>query len=340
MNPIVKLDIFKNLLGEGENAEQRREESDEGESEEGARMTEVKLERDDLKTLMREAMAAGREDAMAAMSSKTPSAKGGVDDETGDINALSVKLSNFWTEDPDSWFDRADNQFLVRGIKEDATKFAYVVQALDYAQHKEVRAIIRNPPKGASYAALRKALVSAFGRTELDKNTELLNLKHLGDRDPRSVARDIDALCEDPASLPRAVMINLLPQDVRTALATVEGLDTHHKVAEQAYIVMNMRKDRGSINAVKQQRQWAPSEDEDTQEVDAIQQRRKPQRGRGNGKPSSMPGPQSNSKRREELFVCFAHKKFGSGAFTCKPGCTFEGFPLAQRGAGNGSAGR
>ena len=60
-------------------------------------MMEVKLECDDLKTLMREAMAAGREDAMAAMVSRTPLAKGGVDDETGDINALSVKLSSFWT---------------------------------------------------------------------------------------------------------------------------------------------------------------------------------------------------------------------------------------------------
>ena len=330
----MKLDIFKNLLGEAD-AEQDAEQRRESEEEARSSMTEVKLERDDLKTLMREAMAAGREDAMAAMG-KEPSAKGGVDNETGDINALSVKLSSFWTEDPASWFDRADNQFLVRGIKEDSTKFAHVVQALDYAQHKEVRALIRNPPKGTSYAALKKALVSAFGRTELDKNTELLNLKHLGDRDPRSVARDIDALCEDPASLPRAVMINLLPQDVRTALATVEGLDTHHKVAEQAYIVMNMRKDRGAINSVNNSRQAAP-EEEEVQEVDAVQ-RGRGQRGRGNGNGKATSQP--SQRGRDELFVCFAHKKFGSGAFTCKPGCTFAGFPLAQRGAGNAPAGR
>ena len=179
--------------------------------------------------------------------------------------------------------------------------------------------------------------MSAFGRTQLDKTTELLNLKHLGDRDPRSVAQDIDALCEDPATLPRAVMINMLPQDMRTALATVPGLDTHHKVAEQAYIVMNMRKDRGSIDSVRQSRQAAPSEDEDALEVDAIQQRGRGQRGRGNGK--TNPQSTAPSKGRVELFVCFAHKKFGSGAFTCKTGCTFAGFPLAQRGAGNAPAG-
>ena len=104
------MDFFKNLLGDASAKEHR-------ELNEGSEIdmsTEVKLERDDLKTLMREAMAAGREGAMA-MVAKGPSAKGGVDDETGDINALSVKLSNFWTEDPESWFDRADNQFIIRG---------------------------------------------------------------------------------------------------------------------------------------------------------------------------------------------------------------------------------
>ena len=92
-------------------------------------MTEVKLEKEDLKTLMREAMAAGREDAMATMMVKKPLAQGGVDDKTGDINALSVKLSSFWKEDPDSWFDSADNQFLVRGNKENSTKFPEISSA-------------------------------------------------------------------------------------------------------------------------------------------------------------------------------------------------------------------
>ena len=226
---------------------------------------------------------------------------------------------------------------MVRGIKEDATKFAYVVQALDFAQHKEVRALIRNPPKSASYPALKKALVSAFSKSQLDRDTELLNLKHLGDRDPRSVARDIDALCEDPATLPRAVMINMLPQDVRTALAAVPGLDDHHKIAEQAYIVMNMRKDRGSINAVRQ-----PMPSEDPEEIDAINARR-PQRGSGqrNGGRVSMGGREGQRPTAGETYICFAHKKFGAKAFSCKPGCTFEGFPLAKKGeAGNGPAGR
>ena len=101
MTPIVnhKLDLFKGLLGADEHQVVDEEQKKE-------RMTEVKMDRDELRSLMREAMAASREDALTYQ--PKPSAQGGANDETGDINALSVKLSNFWTEDPESWFDRAD----------------------------------------------------------------------------------------------------------------------------------------------------------------------------------------------------------------------------------------
>ena len=129
----------------------------------------IKLEREDLESLMARAMTT----AMSAASNPASiaSARSGGDvDEKGELFAVSVKLSDFWSEDPEAWFDRADNQFLTRGIKEDATKFSHCVQALTYAQHKEVRALIRNPPKGTSYPALKKALCSAFGKTQLDKD--------------------------------------------------------------------------------------------------------------------------------------------------------------------------
>ena len=230
----------------------------------------IKLEREDIRIIMQEAMQAGEQRAIS--SNPLASARSGGDiDENGEIFAVSVKLCDFWSEAPESWFDRADNQFRVRGIKEDATKFSHAVQALSYTQHKEVKALIRNPPKGTSYPALKAALISAFGKTQLDKDTELLNLKHLDNRDPRSVAREIDSLLEDPVSLPRAVMINLLPQDVRVARATVSGLDTHHQVAEQAYKIINMSKDRSVVNEVKSCTSCTCRKESEPAEVDAVQ---------------------------------------------------------------------
>ena len=161
-----------------------------------------------------------------------------------------------------------------------------------------------------------------------------MNLKHLDNRDPRSVAREIDSLMEDPASLPRAVMINLLPQEVRVALATVGGLDTHHKVAEQAYKIINMSKDRSTVNEVRQPCTACKCQVE-TAEVDAIH--RGGPRNTGN---RPRPAQGGAKKGESENFVCFSHKKFGRRAYSCKPGCSFADLPLATREAGNGPAGR
>ena len=322
----AKLDLFKNLLeaaGSDDVDANQRQESD---------TMSIKLEKEDLEAIMARAMTTAMSASANPVSAAAASARSGGDiDEQGELFAVSVKLSEFWTEDPEAWFDRAENQFYTRGIKEDATKFSHCVQALSYAQHKEVRALIRNPPKGTSYPALKEALCSAFSKTQLDKDTEFLNLKHLDNRDPRSVARQIDSLLEDPASLPRAGMINLLPQDVRMALATVEGLDTHHKVAAQAYKIINMKKDRSSVNVVES----TPKEEDN--EIDAIQKGR-PQRG-GRGSGGSARGG-AGKQEKGEAFVCFAHKKFGMGAFSCKSGCSFAALPLARKEAGNGTAGR
>ena len=195
-----------------------------------------------------------------------------------------------------------------------------------------MKAIIRSPPKENSYTFLKEALLSAFAKSQLDKDTMLLNLTHLGDRDPRSVAREIASLNEDPGSLPRAVMFNLLPQDVRMALATLDGLDTIHKIAEQAYKVINMKKDRTINSVANPQRQAAPSGEQWAEhEVDAVNFR---------GRHQGSRGQQRNKDQKTETYICFPHKKFGSKAFSCKPGCAFADIPLASRGAGNGPAGR
>ena len=66
-------------------------------------------------------------------------------------------------------------QFHTRKITADETKFAYVAQTLDRKQTKEIKAILRDPPKGTSYETIKKALIQTFDSTQLEKDTELLN---------------------------------------------------------------------------------------------------------------------------------------------------------------------
>ena len=149
--------------------------------------------------------------------------------------------------------------------------------------------------------------------------------------------RELRALNENPETLLRAVVINMLPQDVRVALSSMAATATLEEIGEQAYTIMDLRKDRKAVSQVSRQRAPTQDAEEDHEhEVDAISGRG----GRGSRGNRGRGGNRHPAGEREEPFICFSHKRFGSKAFTCKTGCTFAGFPLAQRGAGNDPAGR
>ena len=294
----------------------------------------IKFEPEDLESLMTRAMIAARENGPPPTSAQV----GAGEAEVNAIAAVTpLKIANFWEDDPETWFMRLEMQFLTRKITNDESKFAHVVQTLDRKQTKEVKAIIRSPPKGAAYTTIKTALIRTFARTQLDKDTELLNMFTLGDRDPRSVIRELRALNENPETLLRAVVINMFPQDVRVELGSMAETATLEDIGEHAYKILDLRKDRKKgVHAIK--RQVADSDSEE--EVNAVMP--KGGRTRGNRGDARRPrnGEGGKSQKEDGPFVCFAHKKFGPQAFSCKPGCSFAELPLAQRGAGNATAGR
>ena len=61
-----------------------------------------------------------------------------------------------------------------RPIEADLTKYNYVVAALDNVAAGEVEALILSPPAENKYPALKSALIKAFGKTQAQKDNELL----------------------------------------------------------------------------------------------------------------------------------------------------------------------
>jgi len=45
------------------------------------------------------------------------------------IAAVAVKLPPFWPEDPHTWIQQVEAQFVIRGITVDSTKFYHIVAA-------------------------------------------------------------------------------------------------------------------------------------------------------------------------------------------------------------------
>ena len=50
-----------------------------------------------------------------------------------DVNAVTVKLPEFWTDNAWVWFAQAEAQFAIRGVTSNLTKFYYCVPALNKA---------------------------------------------------------------------------------------------------------------------------------------------------------------------------------------------------------------
>ena len=57
------------------------------------------------------------------------------------IQAVSLELSDFWTDDPEIWFLRAEAQFRAKFITVDQTTFGYVITPLGNRAAAEVKAV-------------------------------------------------------------------------------------------------------------------------------------------------------------------------------------------------------
>ena len=78
-------------------------------------------------------------------------------------HAVSVKLSEFWPEDPEVWFIRVEAQLRLRSVTQDQTKFDFLVSSLDNTTAVEVKSVLLNPP---AENALKAALLNTFGKSQ------------------------------------------------------------------------------------------------------------------------------------------------------------------------------
>ena len=64
---------------------------------------------------------------------------------------------------------------------QDQTKFDFLVSSPNNATAPEVKSVV-NPPGEDKCNALKVALLSAFGKSQTQKDAELLNISSVGDR--------------------------------------------------------------------------------------------------------------------------------------------------------------
>ena len=85
-----------------------------------------------------------------------------------------------------------------------------MVSALDFKTAEEVHDILVNPPADGRYESLKKALIKVFGKSQAQRDDELLNLTGLGDKNPTALLRKINSLNDDPKTIKRALFLSNL----------------------------------------------------------------------------------------------------------------------------------
>ena len=143
------------------------------------------------------------------------------------VESIALKLPTFWVSSPLVWFAQAEAQFELRKISQDETKYYHVVAALDNSTANRALSVITSPPPPTEkYNTIKSFLTSAYGLTDGERATALLNMLGLGDSKPSELMDNMLSLLgqHQPCFLFRQIFIQQLPEHVRTPLSVV---DTH-----------------------------------------------------------------------------------------------------------------
>ncbi|XP_059096799.1 uncharacterized protein LOC131891290 [Tigriopus californicus] len=137
------------------------------------------------------------------------------------VQAVSLKLPQFWSQQPRVWFTQTEAQFGLRGITSDDTKFNHVVAALDQDTALRVLDLLENPPDGGRYTALKTRLLDTFTLSEYERAGRLLRMPELGDDKP--------SLLMDKMR----VFLDRMPDDLRATLVH-SGVSDMRELARSA----------------------------------------------------------------------------------------------------------
>ena len=261
-------------------------------------------------------------------------AAGDVDLTSLEVRQVTIKLPPFSESNPELWFGKAESQFILRGIKDDTTKFHHIYSMLSEKASNEIEDLLLNPPKTGKVEAMKSRLMQKFSRSQFSRDTELLNQRSLGDLRPSEMWSKFKRLNKDhnnlTSSFVRAYLINMYPPEVRTAIANMSFPD-NEEMAKAADKMLEMK--TPSINAIHSGVTAEVEAGDGLPEIDAVF--KGPAKGGKGGKGRGQPSTKSGAGK-----TCFFHDRHGPAAFKCDgTPCPFASLPLAAR-LGNANAGR
>ena len=179
---------------------------------------------------------------------------GDVDVTSMEVRQVQVKLPPFSESNPALWFGKAESQFILKGIKDDTTKFHHIYSLLTEKAANEIEYLLLNPPKTGKVEAMKTKLIKKFGRTQLDKDMELLLTRSLGDLKPSAMWSRFQQLNKDPhnatSSFVKAYLISMYPSEVKVAISNMTFADNDEMTEAADNALENLKSKPHQVNAM------------------------------------------------------------------------------------------
>lgn len=236
--------------------------------------------------------------------------------------AVSVKLPDFWKNDPNMWFAQAEAQFHLARITQDETKFWHIVARIDQSVICHISDLVNTPPVINKYQAVKDRLIARFALSPQARIEQLLGSSDLGDLRPSHLLARMQEIATGlnvDESIMKTLFLQRIPSNARAILSISDGSLT--KLAEMADRML----DSSATNVSSCSAPTTGSSPLDysslkgeiealTAEIRRLKARPNRNRSRSSSRPSTV----------GDDTICWYHRKYGGRAEHCREPCSFN----------------
>lgn len=240
----------------------------------------------------------------------SPVASAAAHQQAESVSHVACKLPEFFTDDPELWFDKCESAFRRSRITTSITKFDYVLDKLPNDVSKSIQGLIRSITDATpdAYEQVKRRLVEAYKPSKWHVLRQVIRHPDLGAGRTSALLTSMMALLPptvQPDDLFMALYMEKLPVEMREYLAA-QSFDTPQAMAAMADAMWSARSQPRSVSAVSSRG-------------------RSPVRGRS---------PSQKQRAATPGGLCFYQARFGNRAHRCEHGCTWSA-ENALAGGGN-----
>jgi hypothetical protein len=263
----------------------------------------------------------------AALAGMPPSAAPAL--PTVNVNAVAVKLPEFWPAYPQTWFHQAEAAFRRSNVVMSYTKYDHVLMKLPTDVVMTVRDLVNTmqPNTPNAYEQLKARLTASYGRTKWQQVNTLLDMPPLGDRRPSHLMHEMLAQLPTGENKDGAIFLGIFLRKLQATMrdhlaaanqATAAAMAAHADVLWDArcgeptvsHLVDATTTAVAAMNVSRENCRRSPD-------------RHSPDRHRRQSRQGRRQTPGPDSRGRDSSALCYYHSRFGQRAVKCEAPCSW-----------------